>query len=306
MLTAEYRFASTPYQKVCILNNEQNCVSLQLACAAVGMSTRTYYKIENIPPTFIKPMNNEPLHQLLTVIEEFHIINEIGKAQLESNCLSGTDVRNLAQNFYLARTGHEKTFTRGWFHLFLERHKDEIGKKKKSTSVDDDRGSISINEVNAYIKAHLEALPLITDLRLFLNMDECGFGLRPEYKKRRSCVFRKSVTIPPVWKSSTDDYHVSWVCCITAAATHLRHMFITTRKRNDPDFNQTFLSNFGEFVYAFKGYMVEHNMIQWVQEILIPYVIQIRAEINNENHPVVLILDNLQQYLTSDVKRRIR
>lgn len=82
-------------------------------------------------------------------------------------------------------------------------------------------------------------------------------------------------------------------------------MFITTRKRNDPDFNQTFLSNFGEFVYALKGYMVEHNMIQWVQEILIPYVIQIRAEINNENHPVVLILDNLQQNLTSDVKNEL-
>lgn len=48
--------------------------------------------------------------------------------------------------------------------------------------------------------------------------------------------------------------------------------------------------------------MVEANMIQWVQKILIQYVIQIKSEINNENHTAVLILENLQLRLTSDVK----
>lgn len=49
--------------------------------------------------------------------------------------------------------------------------------------------------------------------------------------------------------------------------------------------------------------MVETNMIQWVQKILITYVIQIRVEINNENHTIVLIFENLQQRLTSDAKK---
>ena len=48
-------------------------------------------------PTFIAPVNNELPHQLLTIIEELSLIYEIGKAQLESNCLSGSYVIKLAQ-----------------------------------------------------------------------------------------------------------------------------------------------------------------------------------------------------------------
>ena len=53
----------------------------------------------------------------------------------------------------------------------------------KSTSVDDDRASISLKAVNEYIDAVLNALKQVTDLRLLLNMDESGFGRRPENKK---------------------------------------------------------------------------------------------------------------------------
>lgn len=67
------------------------------------------------------------------------------------------------------------------------------------------------------------------------------------------------------------------------------------------DFNQTFLKSFGEFTDAPKGYMIEKNMIKWIQEILIPYVIDIRTEINQDNHPVVLILDILNQHLNENV-----
>ena len=46
--------------------------------------------------------------------------------------------------------------------------------------------------------------------------------------------------------------------------------------------------------------MVTENMVKWVQNILIPYVIQIRSEINDENHPV-LIFYNLHQHLADEV-----
>ena len=69
----------------------------------------------------------------------------------------------------------------------------------------------------------------------------------------------------------------------------------------NPDFNQTFVNTFAEFGTSLKGYLVTENMIDWVQNILIPYVIKIRSEINNENHPVVLIYDNLHQHLTDEV-----
>lgn len=300
-LTAEYRKALTPYQRVCILNNSENEISIKTACREERISTKTYYKIKKSQDTLPKKLEKQPPHSSLTKSEENLLIDEIGKAQLNCNCLSGKDVRELAQKMYSERTLLDRDFSRGWYHLFLERHAEELG-KIKCDSVDENRGSISLAEVNEYIKAVNNALPLITDLRLLLNMDESGFGRRPDYKKRRTCVYRKSVNIPPLWRAATDNYHVSWVCCVTAAATHLRHLFITTRKRMDPEFKNTFLSNFGDFEWALKGYMVESNVIYWVREILIPYVIQTRMDINNENHPVVLIVDNLHQHLTSDVK----
>lgn len=111
-----------------------------------------------------------------------------------------------------------------------------------------------------------------------------------------------NIKIPLLWRTSTDNYHVSWVCCINAACSWTRHMMITTRKHMDPDFDQTFLNNFADFSYSLKGYLVTHNMVEWIQNILIPYVLQVRSEINNENHPVILIFDNLHQHLTDEVK----
>ena len=60
--------------------------------------------------------------------------------------------------------------------------KQEIG-KVKTASFEEDRGKISIEKVNEYIDAVLNALPNIKDLRIVLNMDQCGFGK----KKKKLC-----------------------------------------------------------------------------------------------------------------------
>ena len=44
-------------------------------------------------------------------------------------------------------------------------------------------------------------------------------------------------------------------------------------------------------------------MMHWIQDILIPHVINLRTEINQENHPVIHILDNLAQQLTDAVNQ---
>lgn len=304
MLKSEYRNAETQYEKVCVLIKPENHLTIANACKAVGISTKTYYRYKNLAEEDDNDMEKNAPNQLLTNLEENEIIDQIEKAQLNSNCFSGQDVRELAQEIYHRRTDENRIFSRGWFRLFLDRHSDSIG-KKKCASADDDRGTISLEKINQYIKEIFEVLPLIKDLRLLINMDESGFGRRPDYKKRRSCVYSKKLKIEPLWRAATDNYHVSWICGITAAATALRHMFITTRKNMDPDFDQTFLRNFGDFAWAPKGYMIEKNMIQWIQDILIPHVINVRTEINQENHPVILILDNLAQHLTDAVMHEL-
>ena len=170
-------------------------------------------------------------------------------AQVNSNCFNGQDIRKLAESLYLERTQVQREFNRNYFLLFLARH-DDLFDKGKFTSVDEKRRNISLEKVDIYIRDIANALKQVKDLRLIINFDECGFGRRSNYKKRRTCVFSKSCNIQPTCRADIDNNHVSWMCGISAAATHTRHMFITTRKQMDPDFSQTFLHTFGDFVVA--------------------------------------------------------
>lgn len=300
MLSFDYRNAQNPFEKVNALVDANKHISIANACKAVGISTKTYYKIKNHDDSEEDNASKGGPNQLLTFSEEQMIIDEIGKAQRRFDCLRGFDVKEMAQNKYFNRTGEQRAFGRDWFYRFLTRYSEKVG-KMKSTSVDDERSSLSLDAINQYINAVLDALTKITDLRLLLNMDECGFSKRSQYKKKRTCVFLKDCDVPPLWHASNDIYHISWVCCISAACSWTRHMLISTRKHMDPDFSETFLNEFAEYTSSLKGYMVTENMIKWVQDILVPYVTQIRLEINNENHPVVLIFDNLYQHLSSEV-----
>lgn len=69
-------------------------------------------------------------------------------------------------------------------------------------------------------------------------------------------MYCKNCKVPPLWRADTDNYHISWVCCINAACSWTRHMIITTLQYMDPDFNQTFLNTFAEFGTSLKGYLV--------------------------------------------------
>lgn len=181
MLTTDYRNAQGPTEKVSILINAGQNISIQEACKTVQISTKTYYKIINPSDTDDDDSEKSSPAQLLTDFEEKQIIDEIGNAQKKCNCMRGKDVKEMAQKLFFEHTGLERTFGRDWFYRFLKRY-DKIVGKMKATSVDEDRGNLSLDSINEYIKAIINALKLVTDLRLVLNMDESGFGRRPEYK----------------------------------------------------------------------------------------------------------------------------
>ena len=86
-------------------------------------------------------------------------------------------------------------------------------------------------------------------------------------KKEEIVFFIKNANFSLFWRAETNIYHISWIYCISAAYTFTKYMFVSTCKLMDPDFKSTFLLNFGEFVWSPKGYLVQNNMIQWVQEI---------------------------------------
>ena len=124
-------------------------------------------------------------------------------------------------------------------------------------------------------------------------MDETGFGKRPDHGKKKSCIFAINCEIEPVWRATTDSHHISLVACISAGTTHTRHLMLSTRAHLNLEASKTFIPNFSDFFKTPKGYMTTSSMVYWVQNILIPYVTDIRKEIGNPSHPLILIMDGL-------------
>ena len=290
MRTAEYRTTETKFQKVNVLHQSEFAIPVKHACTAVGISTKTYYKHKQLIESGETEPEKTPPNQLLKPDEEDTILTQILEAQLGSACLTGTDIRNIAAELYRKRTGIQHVFDRFWSRDFIRRHADCIA-KKKCPSVDDDRGSLDREQIEEYIRNVNAALSEVTDLRLVLNMDETGFGRRPDYGKRRSCIFHVNCPIEPVWRSQTDNYHISWIACISAGATYTRPFLVTTRAHLDPIAKNTFISKFADIFTTKKGYQTSVSMQHWIRTILGPYVTNIGEEIGNYSHPVVLIMD---------------
>ena len=129
MRTAEFRTADTILEKVHVLHNSEFSISIQHACMAMGISTKTYYnqflgKAKPLANTVRKPPN-----QLLTIEEENEILRSILEAQLGSACMNGAAVRLLASELYYKRRSIKPIFDRFWFRDFLKRHSDIISKK---------------------------------------------------------------------------------------------------------------------------------------------------------------------------------
>ena len=80
------------------------------------------------------------------------LIDEIEKHQFDNDCLTSSDIRDLAETIFKQRTGIVKPFTRDWCHDFKERYKDEI-EKTNAPSLDNERASISLDHVNRYISS---------------------------------------------------------------------------------------------------------------------------------------------------------
>lgn len=139
---------------------------------------------------------------------------------------------------------------------------------------------------------------------LFLNMDESGFGRRPEKGKRKSVLVSKKCQIHPFWRETTDAHHISLVMCVSAACSYLRPLLLSTRKRMDLDISDTFFKRCFEYTTTPKGYQTAGSMLFWVTEILKPYVELMRCMCDG-NKTCYLILDGCTAHFNEDVMSEI-
>ncbi len=303
-LSAEFRNAITLLCQIKFVKKIVEKATVQQICFLFNISTRRYYKVLNDVPCSNSPGKPQPpSQQLLTAEEEIHIIGLIHSHQVDNDCLTSRDLRLLAAELLKIRTGEERSFSREWSRNFLRRHSDQIDKTKAS-AVDDDRANIDLDEVKRYIQQVEEVLVRNPNPYFLLNMDETGFGRRPEKGKRKSVLISKSCQIHPFWRECTDIHHISLVMCVTASCDYLRPMLISTRARHDSDISDTFFKRWAEYTKTEKGYQTSVSMLYWVKNVLAPYIHLMRA-IKEENCTCILIIDGCSAHFSEDVKNEI-
>ena len=170
------------------------------------------------------------------------MIDEIEKHQFDNDCLTSSDIRDLAETIFKQRTGIVKPFMRDWCHDFKERYKDEI-EKTKAPSLDNERASISLDHVNRYISSVERILLDHPPPCLILNFDETGFSKRPGKCKIRKVFIKKGCPIKPFWRENSEIHHISLVTTITAACTSLHPLCLSTRKKMDLDIGDIFFES---------------------------------------------------------------
>lgn len=292
MIMSEFRNATSKVEKANILRNYISALTVVQACKIVGISTKTYYKKDTADEVNSFEAPKAPPRQLLLIEEEERIIIQIRERQVHSDCMNGREIRKMAEEIFKERVSRSYTFDKYWFHRFLHRHQDVLT-SGKIPSLTEDRGELDFAVFECYFSRVMKALEHLTDLRLLINMDESGFGSRPDKGKRKKCVFTKDCKTPPVWREKTDGYHISWVAAITASCDLLRPVLITPRKRQDPEFYRTFLPKFADVIYSQTGYQNNQTMLYWIENVLTPHVKNVREETGNESSLVVLIMDGL-------------
>lgn len=301
MLTAEYRFADTSVEKAKVLLKNINGITISEACKAACCSTATYYKSTKECQEEVIEIKSFP-NQLLTNDEENILMEEIHNRQIHSDCMNGKAIRDFAAELYKKRTHSDRSFTREWVRNFIDRH-SEVLKKQKCPSLEDLRADIDPNEVDRYFSEVDDVLPKLTDPRLLINMDECGFGRRPDLGKKRSCVFFENCPIVPVWRADNDSHHITWIGAITASCSLLRPMLISPRKTVDQDINQTFVKKFATIVSTEKGYITNTIMAEWIRNILFPHVENVRKENGNPEAPCILLMDGHGTHIHPDIMK---
>lgn len=190
-LSAEFRNSNTLLEQINFVRKIAISATVTQLCSIFSISTRHYYKVlRNTPIPASPSCPQPPSQQLLSDEEEEFILKQIFDHQVDNDCLTTRDIRDVAAEVYKQRTGEERSFSRDWIRNFIRRHSDEVD-KVKTCSVDDDRANIDLNEVKTYIETIDEVLTHHPNPLLFLNMDESGFGRRPEKGKRKSVIVSK-------------------------------------------------------------------------------------------------------------------
>ena len=137
--------------------------------------------------------------------------------------------------------------------------------------------------------------------RLIINMDESGFSDWADRKEIRLIVpndYQDNTYLYPVNRTPK---RITMVAAISAGGDALKPALITSRKTIDTDlFDLGYTNDVVKYYYQSKAFLTKRIFRAWIQDILIPYVIITRQQINQPNMKAILIMDNFSGHMDAD------
>lgn len=158
---------------------------------------------------------------------------------MHNDCWTCAEIRDEASYIFFERTGEKRFFSLDRFFDFKNGHQEDI-QNAKANCIDDLRANISIEKVEQYFTDIDEIIKDLPKPYLLINLDKMGFRKPPEKGKRKTLYISTKCDVEAFWLERTDLYHISLVAKITATCNSLMPLCLTTRKRTDSNFDDTF------------------------------------------------------------------
>jgi len=127
--SAEFRNCEGKREQIKVLRKNVPRIRIQQICKVLGISTKTYYRIQRIieydslSPT--KPSNSANL----TFEDERLLLDFIYNSQVSLECTTSNQIIEEAENIYFRTNNVSKAFGKDWVRGFVKRHSETIEKK---------------------------------------------------------------------------------------------------------------------------------------------------------------------------------
>ena len=152
------------------------------------------------------------------------------------------------------------------------------------------RVNVSQSAVLKYFSEILDCLRTIKSPKQLLNVDEVGLCTRPNKGRKRRVV--SSIQRVPTFKEEQDGSHITMTSCVSLFGQSLTPLLLGINAFSCKSSDLYAMTN--EFLYlrTKKGRQTKETFIFYCNEVLKPYVQNIRSELKDENAKVFLVLDN--------------
>ena len=243
----------------------------------------------------------------LTISQEEQLIAWISQRQKEQNCPTPHEVREYGAQLKREAEGGAAVdgehLSRDWWHNFKRRHEDVIG-VKLATSREQARTRCTEAEVRQYFATMESILSRVKSLSQIINMDETGFHSRIDRDRKRKCVYNKQCDTHVTFCEETASTTLSMMIAIAADTRVLRPMFVCKENVMYTSDELKSIKDFVSISRSAKGYATEANMLQWIDEILVPYVEGVTSRLPDHEDKVYLIMDNCGIHNSTNVRKR--